>query len=565
MINMPEIEPSRSDAGGFLGTEVEKQLKAAFDALPFDIPVYLFTRKGEGDAMDRAARSLAGVFQKLSSRIRLKELDVGDREGNRLKISSSPTFVFGPERYSIKYLGVPFGEEGKTLVGALLLLGLGSSGLGEESLKIMKRLDSRREIKVFVSPTCPYCPEQAIHAMKAAMERPDLVSLEIIDIQSNPEIADRYSAFSVPQVYANDILIAQGAQPEELFILSLLKLEPQTVFIPESDAEVVETDVVIVGGGPAGLTAGIYAVRSGLKTVVVERGALGGQVATTPIVENYPGFTRVPGKTLVDILVSHALEYVQIFPGEEVVDIRFGDTMEVLTSRRRFVARAVILATGARYRHLDVPGEMRLAGRGVSYCATCDGPLFRGKRVIVVGGGNSATTEALYLHNIGVDVTIVHRRDTLRAQEHLVRSVQDSGIPVLWNTEVREIRGVEKVKEVSVYNNRTGETSSLPVDGVFIAVGYVPTVDLARKIGVELTPDGFIRHDSRHRTNIPGVYSAGDVEGGYKQIVTAMGQGTEAALSVFEDLRNPYWLDEGGWVGSLLMKNRGNDLSSRGA
>lgn len=565
MINMPEIEPSRSDAGGFLGTEVEKQLKAAFDALPFDIPVYLFTRKGEGDAMDRAARSLAGVFQKLSSRIRLKELDVGDREGNRLKISSSPTFVFGPERYSIKYLGVPFGEEGKTLVGALLLLGLGSSGLGEESLKIMKRLDSRREIKVFVSPTCPYCPEQAIHAMKAAMERPDLVSLEIIDIQSNPEIADRYSAFSVPQVYANDILIAQGAQPEELFILSLVKLEPQTVFIPESDAEVVETDVVIVGGGPAGLTAGIYAVRSGLKTVVVERGALGGQVATTPIVENYPGFTRVPGKTLVDILVSHALEYVQIFPGEEVVDIRFGDTMEVLTSRRRFVARSVILATGARYRHLDVPGEMRLAGRGVSYCATCDGPLFRGKRVIVVGGGNSATTEALYLHNIGVDVTIVHRRDTLRAQEHLVRSVQDSGIPVLWNTEVREIRGVEKVKEVSVYNNRTGETSSLPVDGVFIAVGYVPTVDLARKIGVELTPEGFIRHDSRHRTNIPGVYSAGDVEGGYKQIVTAMGQGTEAALSVFEDLRNPYWLDEGGWVGSLLMKNRGNDLSSRGA
>lgn len=515
--------------------------------------------------MDRAARSLAGVFQKLSSRIRLRELDVGDREGNRLKISSSPTFVFGPERYSIKYLGVPFGEEGKTLVGALLLLGLGSSGLGEESLKIMKRLDSRREIKVFVSPTCPYCPEQAIHAIKAAMERPDLVSLEIIDIQSNPEIADRYSAFSVPQVYANDILIAQGAQPEELFILSLVKLEPQTVFIPESDAEVVETDVVIVGGGPAGLTAGIYAVRSGLKTVVVERGALGGQVATTPIVENYPGFTRVPGKTLVDILVSHALEYVQIFPGEEVVDIRFGDTMEVLTSRRRFVARAVILATGARYRHLDVPGEMRLAGRGVSYCATCDGPLFRGKRVIVVGGGNSATTEALYLHNIGVDVTIVHRRDTLRAQEHLVRSVQDSGIPVLWNTEVREIRGVEKVKEVSVYNNRTGETSSLPVDGVFIAVGYVPTVDLARKIGVELTPDGFIRHDSRHRTNIPGVYSAGDVEGGYKQIVTAMGQGTEAALSVFEDLRNPYWLDEDGWVGSLVIKKRGNDLSSRGA
>jgi thioredoxin reductase (NADPH) len=267
-------------------------------------------------------------------------------------------------------------------------------------------------------------------------------------------------------------------------------------------------------------------------------------VALTPLVENYPGFTRVPGKTLVDILVSHALEYVQIFQGEEVLEIRPGSPMEVLTSRRRFKTRAVVLATGASYKHLDIPGEARLAGRGVSYCATCDGQLFKGKKVIVVGGGNSAVTEVLYLRHIGVDVTLVHRRDALRAQEHLTRDLKVNEIPVFWNTVLTEIHGTQRVTEVSLYNTKTGETSTMAVDGVFIAIGYMPNVELASKSGVEVNEDGFIRHDMRHRTNVPGVYSAGDVEGGFKQIVTAMGQGTEAALSVYEDLAHPYWSRE---------------------
>jgi thioredoxin reductase (NADPH) len=277
---------------------------------------------------------------------------------------------------------------------------------------------------------------------------------------------------------------------------------------------------------------------------VIERGALGGQVATTPVVENYPGFARVPGKTLVDILVSHALEYVQIFQGEEVVGVQPGPKIEIQTSRRKFLAKAVILATGANYKKLGVPGEMQFMGRGVSYCATCDGPLFKGKRVIVVGGGNSAVTEALYLHNIDVWTTLVHRRNTLRAQEHLAKNIFSNNIEVLWDTEVVEIKGKEKVSEVLLRNNRTGQVYPFPVQGVFIAIGYEPSTALANALGIELTPDGFIKHDSRHRTNIPGIYSAGDVEGGYKQIVTAMGQGTEAALSVFEDLAHPYWSEE---------------------
>lgn len=527
-----------------LESDVESNLRAAFNALPNSVPIYLFTEKGQKDVLTQAARDLLGAFSKLSQKIEVREFDLNGPEAKKLNVTNGPTLVFSPDRYHIRYLGVPYGEEGRTLVGLILLLGFQTSNLSEQAEKIIRKIDSPREVKVFVSPTCPYCPDQAINAVKAAIEKPDIVSLEIIDIQSNPDLANKYSAFSVPQTFANEILISYGAQSEELFLSSLQKLEQQTIFIPETEAEVVENDVVIVGGGPAGLAAGIYTVRSGLKTAVIERGPLGGQIATTPIVENYPGFTRVPGKTLVDIVVSHALEYVQIFQGEEVLTVRPGKEIEVVTSRRRFFTKAVILATGASYKHLNVPGEMRFMGRGVSYCATCDGPIFKGKRVIVVGGGNSAVTEALYLYNIDVGVTLVHRRDTFRAQEHLTKNVFANTIPVLWDTEVVEIKGKERVTEVILRNNKTGSVYPMPVDGVFVAIGYEPSVGLAKSIGVELTEDGFIKHDAHHRTNIPGIYSAGDVEGGFKQIVTAMGQGTEAALSVFEDLMHPYWTEE---------------------
>jgi thioredoxin reductase (NADPH) len=523
----------------FMRREIEDQLRATFQALPYNISLYLFAQRGINDVLTQAARDLIRSFRLLTDKIEFREFDLDHELAKKWKVTSSPTLLFDPERYSIRYLGVPYGEEARTFLGALVLLGHRMSNLNEQSLKLLQRIDSQRDIKVFVSPTCPYCPDQALIAVSAAMELPELISLEIVDIQANPEMANRYSAFSVPQTFANDVLIALGGLAEELFILSLQKLEQQTIFIPESDAEQVETDLVIVGGGPAGLTAGIYAVRSGLKTAVIERGALGGQVATTPVVENYPGFTRVPGKALVDIIASHALEYVQIFQGEEVIDIKPDQEITVLTSRRKFLTKSVILATGANYKHLNVPGEWELAGRGVSYCATCDGPLFKGKKVVVVGGGNSAATEALYLHHIDVSVTMVHWRDAFRAQEHLVRNIRDNEIPVLWNTEVVEIRGKERVSEVLLRNNKTGETTTLPTEGVFIAIGYNPTAELAQRIGVELTPEGFIKHDANHRTNVPGIYSAGDVEGGFKQIVTAMGQGSEAALAVFEDIVNP--------------------------
>lgn len=522
-----------------------RQLQAAFQRMPEPIPVYLFSERGKDDVFVDANRQVMRAFRELTDKIHFREYYLDHELASKWNVFDAPTLLIAPERYKIRWIGAPMGEEARTLLETLLLVGSGNSNLTEQAQRVIRKIDTPRNVKVFVSPTCPYCPQEAVNAVKAAVELPDLVSLEIIDIQARPDIAEQYAAYSVPVAYANEILIGQGAQSEEVFSLSLQKLEPQTIFIPDSDAEVVEADLVIVGGGPAGLTAAIYADRSGLSTAVVEADALGGQVATTPIVENYPGFTSVGGKTLVDIMVSHALQYCQIYQGERVLDIQRADErFEVQTSRRRFVAKTILLATGASHRHLGVPGEQRFSGRGVSYCSTCDGPLFKGKKVIMVGGGNSAVTEALHLHHMGVDVTLVHRRDKLRAQEFLGKHLAEAGIPVLWNHEVRKILGEARVESVELEDNRSGKTTEMPVDGVFIAIGYEPSVELAKKIGVDLNEDGYIRRDAKHRTNIPGIYSAGDVEGGYKQIVTATGMGAEAAMAIFEDLINPYWQSE---------------------
>jgi len=518
-----------------------KQLRQTFENLPNEIPLYLFVGRMEDDVFAQACRQIVRAFRELTPKITIKEYSLDHELAARWAVESSPTLLLDPEHYNIRWLGAPMGEEGRSFLEAMILLGSGKSGMSDQSKAVLERIDSPRHVRVFTSPTCPYCPQQVVNALRAAIERPDLISLEVVDIQNRPDLADQYGAHSVPQAFANDVLIGQGAQQEEVFMTSLQKLQPQTIFIPESTAEIVTVDVLIVGGGPAGLTAGIYTERSGLQTAVVERDTLGGQVALTPVVENYPGFTQVGGKTLVDIMVNHALQYVQIFQGEQVLDILPGEVFEVKTTRRTFKAKTILLATGAVHRTLGAAGEQQFSGRGVSYCATCDGPLFKGRSVLMVGGGNSAVTEALHLHNMGVSVTLVHRGDTLRAQEFLSQQLEANGIPILWRTEVKEIQGRERVEKVLLVNNKSGQVSEMAVDGVFIAIGYQPSVDLAKKIGVELNAEGYIKHDKSHRTNIPGIYSAGDVEGGYKQIVTATGQGAAAAMTIFEDIINPYW------------------------
>ncbi len=300
-------------------------------------------------------------------------------------------------------------------------------------------------------------------------------------------------------------------------------------------------DVIIIGAGPAGLSAGIYAVRAGLDCVVLEKGVPGGQVLTSPNIENYPGFPEIPGMKLMDAMAEHAKRYVEIREGEEVLRVRGGDKFELFTASGRYTARALILATGSSHRKLDVPGEEGMTGKGVSYCATCDGFFYKGKEVIVVGGGNAALTDALYLMAIGCEVTIVHRRNQLRADKHLQDSVAQHRIPVLWDTVVEEIIEGQEVTAVKLRDLRTGKVITKPANGVFVAVGEIPSSQLAAELGLDMDPGGFITVDRSFRTNIPFVYAAGDVAGGIRQIVAAVHGGAAAALSCFEDLMNPYY------------------------
>lgn len=307
----------------------------------------------------------------------------------------------------------------------------------------------------------------------------------------------------------------------------------------------VEKQLLICGAGPAGLSAAIYAGRFGLDTVVLEAKVSGGQAALAAIVENYPGFTSVRGMELMDIMRKQAEQ-----SGSEIHDLepvkkmeKDGKKIKIVSEKDTYIADAMIIATGREHVKLGVPGEGKLVGRGVSYCATCDGPLFKGKRVLVVGGGNAACSEALYLSEVAGEVHLVHRRDDLRAEAYYKRVLSERGVKIHWNTEVKEILGDKVVNSVRLFNNKTGEENLLDVNAVFIAIGFKPVSEIAREMGVKVDNEGYIIVDREQKTNIEGVFAAGDITGGVYQIAKAVGEGATAAV-------NAYLYIRGGWYGT---------------
>ena len=305
-------------------------------------------------------------------------------------------------------------------------------------------------------------------------------------------------------------------------------------------------DMIIVGAGPAGMATAIYSSRMGWKTLVLDKGAIGGLAATTPIIENYPGFSEITGMEFADRLKKQAEKFsAEIQELVEVIDLKVSETsIDVITSSENYTAKVVVLATGTTHRHLGVPGEEEFEGKGVSYCATCDGALYKTKKVIVVGGGNSAVTEALYLDNVVREVSLIHRRDRLRAEESLQKQIlENSKVNMLWDSIVTDISGdeISGVRKVTIKNVKTGEEKQLRIKAVFVAIGIIPNNDLAKKIGVKLNEDGLIEVDSKQRTNIPRIYACGDITPGQGQISVAVGEGTTAAISAFLDLRGGDW------------------------
>jgi len=294
-------------------------------------------------------------------------------------------------------------------------------------------------------------------------------------------------------------------------------------------------EVIIIGGGPAGLTAGLYTSRSRLNTLLIEIGLPGGQMTTTEIIENYPGFPQgITGDELSRLMEEQAKRFgLEVVPQEVVEVKREGDVKVVKANDSTYRCKALIICTGNEWRKLGIPGEKEFTGKGVSYCATCDGAFFQDSQIVVVGGGDSALTEALYLTKFAKELTILHRRDALRGTKiYQERIFANPKIKMLWSTVAQEIKGDSVVRSILVKNVKTGEITELATEGVFLFVGLTPKTEFLKGL-VKLDEAGYIMTDENGETSVKGIFAAGDCRKKLlRQVATAVGDGAMAAFAV---------------------------------
>ncbi|EKN67735.1 thioredoxin-disulfide reductase [Schinkia azotoformans] len=293
-------------------------------------------------------------------------------------------------------------------------------------------------------------------------------------------------------------------------------------------------DVIIAGAGPAGMTAAVYTSRANLSTLMLERGMPGGQMANTEDVENYPGYESILGPDLSTKMFEHAKKFGAEYAYGEIKQVIVEDPYKIVDcGNKQYKAKTVIITTGAQHRNLNIPGEKELSGRGVSYCAVCDGAFFKGKELVVIGGGDSAVEEGVYLTRFASKVTLIHRRDELRAQKILQkRAFDNEKMEFIWNSVPKEIKGTDgKVSSILIEDVNTGEQRDYKTDGVFIYVGLVPLSEPFKSLGIT-NENGYIETNDLMETKVPGIYAAGDIrEKMLRQIVTATGDGSIAAQS----------------------------------
>ena len=296
-------------------------------------------------------------------------------------------------------------------------------------------------------------------------------------------------------------------------------------------------DTIIIGAGPAGLSAGIYARRGGLKTVIIEKQSVGGQAQTAADIQNYPGIPSTSGFDLCYAMMNQCTTFGADFVFDTISQIQLdGEVKKVtLASGTEIEGKTVIIASGASARKLGVENENEFIGKGVSYCATCDGAFFKGKTVAVIGGGNTAAEDALYLEKLAKKVYLVHRRDALRADKILCDRLEKSGVSIIWDSIVESLSGEDKIAQVTLKNIKNGTLTPLSVDGVFVAIGEIPNSQLFEN--VEKTPSGYIVTSDVMRTNVDGVYAVGDVrEKSLRQVVTACADGAIAADDIIKSM-----------------------------
>lgn len=509
-----------------LDAAMKAQLKAYLEKL--QRPIELVASLDES-AKSQEMLGLLEDIQSLSTKVSLRKDGAAEYR---------PSFTVGAagDTARITFAGIPMGHEFTSLVLALLQSGGHPPKVDAATIEQIKALDSKLHFEIFVSLSCHNCPDvvQAMNLM--AVLNPNITSVMLDGALFQAEV-DKRKVMAVPTMFLNGEHFGQGRMTIEEI---LAKVDTGA---SERNAKALSEkapyDVLVIGGGPSGSSAAIYSARKGIRTgVVAER--FGGQVLDTLAIENFISVKETEGPKLAMALEQHVKDYdVDIMNLQRAAKLIPGDLIEVqLESGASLKSKSVILATGARWREMNVPGEKEYRGKGVAYCPHCDGPLFKGKRVAVIGGGNSGVEAAIDLAGIVSHVTLLEFGESMRADAVLQKKLRSlSNVTVITQAQTTQVIGDgEKVVGIEYKDRESGELFTITLEGIFVQIGLLPNTDWLKGT-VALTDRGEIEIDSRGQTSVAGVFAAGDcTTSPYKQIIISMGSGATASLSAFDHL-----------------------------
>ncbi len=510
-----------------LDTAIKNQLQAYLGKVTHDVEITASLDSGD---KSQEMRTLLQEITALSPRLAYREVN----DDNERK----PSFALNRagSTMGVRFAGIPMGHEFTSLILALLQVGGHPPKASDDVLEQIRNLEGEYVFETYISLSCQNCPEvvQALNLMSVI--NPNIRHTMIDGALFQDEVSAR-QIMAVPTIFLNGQNFGQGRMELEEILAKIdtgaaareaAKLAKKDVF-----------DVLVVGGGPAGASAAIYSARKGIRTGVVgER--FGGQVLDTLSIENFISVKETEGPKLAAALEQHVREYdVDIMNLQRAAALIPGDLIEVkLESGASLKAKSVIIATGARWRELNVPGEKEYRNKGVAYCPHCDGPLFKGKRVAVVGGGNSGVEAAIDLAGIVGHVTLLEFDSKLRADEVLQRKLRSlANVTVITDAQTTEVTGDgSKVNGMRYTDRKSGAAQTIALEGIFVQIGLLPNTDWLKGT-VALSNRGEIEVDAKGQTSVPGVFAAGDVTTvPYKQIIIAMGEGSKAALGAFDHL-----------------------------
>ncbi len=535
-----------------INDKLRKEIASIFEGLKNPVRLVFFTQEVACDAcrrQDELLRSVDGISEKITLEIYdlVNDVQIAHQYG----INKVPaTAVIGDKDYGVRFYGITAGYEFSSLIEAILMVSRGSSGLSRELEDLLMLIDVPVHLEVMVTLTCPYCPHMVHTAHQMAVAN-DYIGADMVDAAEFPQLVQRYSVQGVPRTVINELAAFEGALPPLDAVMEVLKVVKPHVYdridaemrksrgeMVASEADPRETyQVIIVGAGPAAMSAAIYASRKDLNVALIGE-HVGGQVTDTANIENWLGTPSISGKDLAEVFRDHVERYgVSERFDVSVTFIEKKDGIFHLhtSDGKTFKANSVIYCAGKQYRKLGVPGENRFIGKGIAFCATCDAPLYRGKSVAVVGGGNSAFTAARDLIAVAKEIHIINILNDFQADPPLIGEVSNArNVQLHPGMQVKEFLGQDKLQGIRVESNDGKVRFDLQVQGVFLEIGLSPNTEGVKGF-IELNGKGEIPVGRDQSTAVPGFFAAGDVtDEPEKQIVVAAGAGAKAALAAYD-------------------------------